>query len=54
MNAFLLSAQGNVVFHFDETASTVENEDGIASIQYPYAAIFPWYRRAASGLRVTS
>lgn len=41
LRSFLLSTQGNIVFHFDQTqASSDEDEDRISSIQYPYLTVF--------------
>lgn len=41
LRSFLLSIEGNIVLHFEQTqASTVEDEDRISSIQYPYLTVF--------------
>lgn len=41
LRSFLLSTQGNIVFYFDQTqASSDEDEDRISSIQYPYLTVF--------------
>ena len=40
LRSFLLSTQGNIVFHFDQTqACSDEDEDRISSIQYPYLTV---------------